>query len=127
MSIHLSETVVEGLPQEPMLLRKVHVRLIEPAEQSRFDELLTREHYLKNSTVVGQALRYVAQYEGSVAGAAGVQFGGFSHQTSRSLAALVCSPGCPTASSDRAEPTLSGTGRVGSLAQSGLARFEAGL
>ena len=64
MSIHLSETVVEGLPQEPMLLRKVHVRLIEPAEQSRFDELLAREHYLKNSTVVGQALRYVAQYEG---------------------------------------------------------------
>jgi Domain of unknown function (DUF4338)/DDE_Tnp_1-associated len=40
------------------------VRLIEPAEQSRFDELLAREHYLKNSTVVGQALRYVAQYEG---------------------------------------------------------------
>jgi hypothetical protein len=64
MSIHLSETVVEGLPQEAMLLREVGVRLIEPAEQSRFDELLTREHYLKNSTVVGQALRYVAQYEG---------------------------------------------------------------
>ena len=64
MSIHLSETVVEGLPQEAMLLREVRVRLIEPAEQSRFDELLAREHYLKNSTVVGQALRYVAQYEG---------------------------------------------------------------
>jgi Domain of unknown function (DUF4338)/DDE_Tnp_1-associated len=64
MSIHLSETVVEGLPQEAMLLREVGVRLIEPAEQSRFDELLAREHYLKNSTVVGQALRYVAQYEG---------------------------------------------------------------
>ena len=64
MSIHLSEAVVEGLPQEPMLLREVRVRLIEPAEQSRFDELLAREHYLKNSTVVGQALRYVAQYEG---------------------------------------------------------------
>jgi hypothetical protein len=64
MSIHLSETVIEGLPQEAMLLREVRVRLIEPAEQSRFDELLAREHYLKNSTVVGQALRYVAQYEG---------------------------------------------------------------
>jgi hypothetical protein len=64
MSIHLSETVVEGLPQEAMLLREVRVRLIEPAEQSRFDELLAREHYLKNSTVVGHALRYVAQYEG---------------------------------------------------------------
>ena len=64
MSIHLSEAVVEGLPQEPKLLRHVNVRLIEPSERSRFDELLTREHYLKNATVVGQALRYVAEYEG---------------------------------------------------------------
>jgi hypothetical protein len=64
MSIHLAETVVEGLPQEPMLLRNVRVRLIEPLEQSRFDELLAREHYLKNATVVGQVLRYVAEYEG---------------------------------------------------------------
>jgi len=64
MSIHLSETLVEGLPQEPMLLRDARVRLIEPAEQPRFDELLAREHYLKNATVVGQVLRYVAEYEG---------------------------------------------------------------
>jgi hypothetical protein len=64
MSIHLSEVVVEGLPAEPMLLREVSVRLIEPSEQSRFDALLTREHYLRNATVVGQALRYVAEYQG---------------------------------------------------------------
>jgi hypothetical protein len=64
MSIHLTDGVTDGLPQEPMLLRNVRVRLIEPAEQCRFDELLVREHYLKNATVVGQALRYVAEYEG---------------------------------------------------------------
>ena len=64
MSIHLSEVIAGGLPQEPLLLRDVRVRLIEPAEQSKFDELLAREHYLKNATVVGQALRYVAQYQG---------------------------------------------------------------
>jgi hypothetical protein len=38
------------------------VRLIEPSERPRFDELLTREHYLKNATVVGQTLRYVAEF-----------------------------------------------------------------
>jgi hypothetical protein len=64
MSIHLSETIVEGLPQEPKLLGDVQVRLIEPSERSGFDELLSREHYLKNATVVGQVLRYVAEYEG---------------------------------------------------------------
>jgi hypothetical protein len=64
MSIHLSQSVVDGLPQEPKLLHEVRVRLIEPSERSRFDELLAREHYLKNATVVGQVLRYVAEFEG---------------------------------------------------------------
>lgn len=64
MAIHLSDAVHEGLPPEPMLCNDVSVRLIEPAEQSRFEELLAREHYLKNATVVGQALRYVAEYQG---------------------------------------------------------------
>lgn len=44
-------------------MHQVRVRLLEPSERSRFDELLTREHYLKNATVVGQALRYVAEFE----------------------------------------------------------------
>ena len=64
MSIDLSGAIVEGLPQEPKLLRQVTVRLIEASERCRFDELLAREHYLKNARVVGQALRYVAEYEG---------------------------------------------------------------
>src|SRR6266511_2466804 len=64
MSIHLSAALVEGLPQEPKLLSDVSVRLIEESERASFDERLSREHYLKNATVVGQALRYVAQYEG---------------------------------------------------------------
>lgn len=63
MSIHLAEAVVAGLPTEGMLLKDVRVRLLEPGEQFRFDELLSREHYLKNATVVGQALRYVAHYQ----------------------------------------------------------------
>jgi Druantia protein DruA/DDE_Tnp_1-associated len=64
MSIDLTDRVRDGLPQEPRLLREVGVRLIDPSEQGRFDELLLREHYLKNATVVGRALRYVAEHEG---------------------------------------------------------------
>lgn len=64
MSIHPCQSVVEGLPEEPKLLHEVRVRLIEPWERSRFDELLAREHYLKNATVVGQVLRYAAEFEG---------------------------------------------------------------
>src|SRR3989442_15727505 len=63
MSMHLSDSVVAGLPQEPKLLSEVSVRLLEPSERARFDELLTQEHYLKSATVVGQTLRYVAEYE----------------------------------------------------------------
>ncbi len=64
MSIDLAEAIVEGLPQEPKLLGELSVRLIEELERVRFDELLSREHYLKSATVVGQALRYVAEYQG---------------------------------------------------------------
>src|SRR6185369_9255716 len=100
MSIHLSDSVVEGLPPEAYLLREVSVRLIEPSEQARFDELLCQEHYLKNATV-----------------------GGLSSQAARSLAALVGPPSGATAPSACAEPTLPGVGRAGPLAQSGLACF----
>jgi hypothetical protein len=64
MSVHLSSAVVKGLPVEPELLKQVQVRLIEESERTRFDELLSRKHYLKNATVVGEALRYVAEYQG---------------------------------------------------------------
>lgn len=64
MSIHLADSFAGGLPPEPRLLSAVTVRLIAESERSRFDELLATEHYLKNPTVVGQVLRYVAEYEG---------------------------------------------------------------
>jgi hypothetical protein len=64
MSVHLSDNVKAGLPPEPRLLDAVRVRLISEAERVGYDELLEKEHYLKNATVVGQVLRYVAEYEG---------------------------------------------------------------
>lgn len=42
----------------------VIVRLIEPSERQAFDDLLAAEHYLRSAEVVGEQLRYVAEYEG---------------------------------------------------------------
>lgn len=61
---HTNHSVV-GLPAEPRLLQAVTVRLIEPEERSRHDELMEREHYLGNANAIGQVLRYVAEYQGA--------------------------------------------------------------
>jgi hypothetical protein len=64
MSVHLADAIAAGLPPEPRLLSAVTVRLIAEAEGERFEHLIETEHYLNNATVVGQVLRYVAEYEG---------------------------------------------------------------
>ena len=46
------------------LLDGVQVRLIEPRERERFDRLLVEGHYLHSAQVVGEQLRYVAEYQG---------------------------------------------------------------
>ena len=42
---------------EQAVLDGLTVRLIEPTEQARWDELICREHYLKNARLVGEQLR----------------------------------------------------------------------
>lgn len=42
----------------------VRIRLIEPAERPQFDHLIATEHYLHNGELVGEQLRYVAEYQG---------------------------------------------------------------
>ena len=64
MSVHLAVCIKVGLPPEQRLLNGVTVRLLADSERERFDELLAREHYLKNPMVVGRVLRYVAEYQG---------------------------------------------------------------
>lgn len=49
---------------EQVLLTEVAVRLIEPEERNRFNELICREHYLRSADLVGEQLRYVAEYRG---------------------------------------------------------------
>ena len=46
------------------LLNGVQVRLIESWEREQHDRLMIREHYLGNAQLVGEQLRYVAEYEG---------------------------------------------------------------
>ena len=68
MSVHLADQICSGLPPEFRLLEEVTVRLIEESERAAFDDLLVREHYLKNATAVGQVLRYVTEYQGQWVG-----------------------------------------------------------
>jgi len=49
---------------EQTVLDQVEVRLIEPAERIRFDQLLVAEHYLHTADLVGEQLRYVAEVNG---------------------------------------------------------------
>jgi len=65
MAICYADHPGEALPLEARLLDEVVVRLVEgEAERRRHDELLAREHYLRNANAIGQVLRYVAEYRG---------------------------------------------------------------
>ncbi len=50
--------------EEPRVLRRVSVRLIDPSERACFDELLKSKHYLSSARIGGQSLRYVAELDG---------------------------------------------------------------
>lgn len=49
---------------EQEVLDGVDVRLILQREQKRFDHLIETQHYLKDATLVGERLCYVAEYDG---------------------------------------------------------------
>lgn len=51
-------------PDEQEILTHLAVRLVRPEEIKRFDQLLAQHHYLKNGHLVGEHLRYVAEYRG---------------------------------------------------------------
>jgi len=50
--------------EEQEILLGLNVRLVLPHEQPWFDEIIKCEHYLHNATLVGEQLRYVAEYRG---------------------------------------------------------------
>ena len=55
---------VQVTASEQAVLDGVKLRLADPEEQPRFDELIKEEHYLHSAEWVGERLFYVAEYEG---------------------------------------------------------------
>jgi hypothetical protein len=51
--------------QEQAVLDQLVVRPITPEERPRWNELVSTHHYLKNATLVGEHLCYVAEYQGT--------------------------------------------------------------
>lgn len=49
---------------EPDILKRVTVRLLDDYERPEFDRLLIEKHYLHESALAGQSLRYVAELDG---------------------------------------------------------------
>ena len=50
---------------EQQVLDGLQVRLLTaPKDKARFDQLIAEHHYLKDATLVGEQLRYVASYQG---------------------------------------------------------------
>ena len=51
-------------PAEAVVLKQITVRLIQPEEQARWDQLMAQHHYLKNAHLVGERLCYVVESQG---------------------------------------------------------------
>lgn len=53
------------LPEQQLVLDEVQVRLVTDAEErERFDRIMAEGHYLHNVQIVGEQLRYMAEYQG---------------------------------------------------------------
>jgi hypothetical protein len=51
-------------PAEAAVVDQIQVRLVRPEEQAEWDRLMEENHYLKSAQMVGEQLRYVAEYQG---------------------------------------------------------------
>jgi hypothetical protein len=49
---------------EATVLEQLVVRLMEPGEEDRWNQLISQHHYLKNAHLVGERLCYVVEYQG---------------------------------------------------------------
>jgi hypothetical protein len=51
-------------PAEAAVVDQITVRLVRPDEEAEWDRLMVENHYLKSARMVGEQLRYVAEYQG---------------------------------------------------------------
>ena len=49
---------------EPSVLKRLTIRLIHDHERPEFDRLLEQQHYVHQSRLVGETLRYVGEFNG---------------------------------------------------------------
>jgi hypothetical protein len=49
---------------EAAVLNQLEVRLVRPEELEEWNRLAVKHHYLKSADLVGEQLRYVAEYQG---------------------------------------------------------------
>jgi len=49
---------------EAAVVEQIEVRLVRAEEEARWEELMSQHHYLKSGRMVGEQLRYVAEYQG---------------------------------------------------------------
>jgi hypothetical protein len=51
-------------PAEAVVLQQIQVRLVRPEEEAEWSRSMVENHYLKSARMVGEQLRYVAEYQG---------------------------------------------------------------
>lgn len=51
-------------PAEAAVVDEIQVRLVRPEEEVEWNRLMVENHYLKSAQMVGEQLRYVAEYQG---------------------------------------------------------------
>ena len=51
-------------PAEAVVVDQIQVRLVRPEEEAEWNRLMAENHYLKSAQMVGEQLRYVAEYQG---------------------------------------------------------------
>lgn len=58
------ERLVLTDPAEAAVVDQIQVRLVQPEEEAEWNRLMVENHYLKSAQMVGEQLRYVAEYQG---------------------------------------------------------------
>lgn len=64
MSKRSQKPLVLTEPAEAAVVNRIEVRLVRPEEEAEWNRLMEENHYLKSAQMVGEQLRYVAEYEG---------------------------------------------------------------
>jgi hypothetical protein len=59
-----AESLVMTDPAEAAVAQEVRIRLVQPEEEAEWNRLMAENHYLKTARMVGEQLRYVAEYQG---------------------------------------------------------------